>query len=136
MHHVRDGVGGGDNLPASQPVWRYEKKDIFMAPTNRLLVRILVGKVKNHDQLETVFESTPLRAHIDGWNCVEWLKEALESAGREGKALGTAITSWQSVRDTAMWYIDFKHKAGRFGEHYNTEEAPTWDMLGGSEIIP
>lgn len=107
-----------------------------MVPTNKLLVRILVGKVKNKGRLETLFQSTPIRSNVDGWNCVEWVKEALESAGQDREALGTSITRWQSVRDTAMWYVESKHKAGRFGEHYNAKEAPTWDMLGGSELIP
>ncbi|KND86259.1 hypothetical protein TOPH_09113 [Tolypocladium ophioglossoides CBS 100239] len=135
LSHVKDSLSFAGNPPTPQPVWQYEDREILMAPTARLLVRILVGKVKSKSRLESVFKNTPVRPETHGWNCVEWVKEALESAGQDDRALGTAVTDWQSVRDTAMWYVDCKHEAGRFGEHYDPNRAPTWDIIDGKELM-
>ncbi|KAM4067218.1 hypothetical protein HRG_001201 [Hirsutella rhossiliensis] len=107
-----------------------------MKPTPRLLVRIVVGKIENRQRLEAILRDTPIRAETEGWNCVEWIKEVLEGVGRDDRALGTAVTEWQYVRDWAMWYIDEKHQAGRFDMYYDPEKAPTWDLLESKELIP
>lgn len=51
-------------------------------------LRVVVGKVKNLDQLKSILASIPLRLEISEWNCVEWVKEALQTVEQDGKALG------------------------------------------------
>lgn len=82
--------------------WIYEKKDVSLAPTSIQLVRILIWKVEDKYRLELVLRRVLIRAGTLGWNCVEWVQEALQELERDGKALGTSVTVWQSVRDTAM----------------------------------
>jgi hypothetical protein len=122
----------------AQSVWKYEEVDIPMAPTSMLLVRIMVGKVKNMGRLQSIFERTPVRPEVEGWNCVGWVKEALLAAMKDGKALGScAGESWESIRDVAMWYVEQKKAAHRFDGtvSFDSSKAATWDMLEGVELI-
>lgn len=126
------------NPPVVQSVWRYEERDTAMAPTSMLLVRVLIAKVKSLSRLRSVFKRTPLRPELQNWNCVEWIREALEAAVADGKAVGTCASGWESVRDTAMWYVEAKKAAHRFDGTvlYDPNKAATWDMLEGVELAP
>jgi hypothetical protein len=82
-----------------------------------LLVRIMIGKIKDIVRLRSILRNTPIRAgqtDYNHWNCVEWLKEALRLIQGDGKTLGTSVTNWTSVRDTAMWYVYKMKKEHRF----------------------
>lgn len=125
------------NGTCPQSGWQYKYRQIAMAPTRRPLVRLMVGKIKNRGRLEAVLRNTPIRPETSGWNCVEWVKEALENAGRDGEALGTAATAdWQSVRDGILRYMDSKHASGRFDRNYDATRAPTWDLVESKELVP
>jgi hypothetical protein len=101
-----------------------------------LLVRIVVGKVEDMKRLRSLLERTPLRPEVTGWNCVSWVQEALMSAIHDGKALGTSAKDWETVRDTAMWYVEKKKAAHRFDGtvHFDPDKVATWDMLDGVEL--
>jgi hypothetical protein len=43
-----------------------------------------------------------------GWNCVFWVKEALEMLKADPKALGTSVVEWEKVRSEAMGYCQRK----------------------------
>ncbi|KJZ71011.1 hypothetical protein HIM_09590 [Hirsutella minnesotensis 3608] len=118
--------------------WAYEEREIGMEPTSMLLVRIMIAKVKSVRRLRSLFEGVPVRPDVVGWNCVGWIKEALEAALSDGKALGTSASDWESVRDTAMWYVETKKAAHRFDGkgHYDSKVAATWDMMQGVELTP
>ncbi|KAK8862823.1 hypothetical protein PGQ11_009058 [Apiospora arundinis] len=77
--------------PKAQSVWKYEVLEVPMAPTSMQLIRILVGKVKNMSRLRAILDATPVRPEVRGWNCVEWVREALSAAIRDGQALGTSV---------------------------------------------
>lgn len=125
----------------SQPVWEYEERKTSLEPTAMLLVRILIAKVENAKRLRSILQQTPIRAGqvgYENWNCVEWLREALDRLVRDEKTLGTATTDWTFVRDTAMWYIEKKKSEHRFDGQvqYDLSKAATWDALVGQESIP
>lgn len=103
-----------------------------------LLVRILVGKVKSMSRLREIFEHTPVRSDVKGWNCVAWVREAMSAALQDGKALGTSAGDWESVRNAAMGYIEQKKAAHRFDGvvDYDQTKAATWDMLESAELVP
>lgn len=103
-----------------------------------LLVRVVVGKIKNLDHTKEIFRNIPLRPDVPGWNCVEWVKEAFETALADGGALGTAAPNWTAVRDTAMDYVAKKKAAHRFDGQgkYDQAKAATWDLLEGKELQP
>lgn len=50
--------------------------------------------------------------------------------------LGNAVTDWETMRDTAVWYVDQKCSVGRFDAYYDPTQAPTWDMMKNREIAP
>ncbi|KAK5988027.1 hypothetical protein PT974_12163 [Cladobotryum mycophilum] len=54
--HAKESLGFVGNPPVAQSVWQYEERQISMAPTSMLLVRVLVAKVKNMSQLRSIFE--------------------------------------------------------------------------------
>lgn len=103
-----------------------------------ILARILVGKVANTERLNSVLKSTGIKATQPGWNCVVWVKEALQGLEEDGKALGTSKTNWTSVRDAAMRYVEQKNAQGRFNGKgkFDRSKVATWDMLEGKEAIP
>lgn len=103
-----------------------------------LLVRIVVGKIKNMNRLRSILDNTPVRTELKVWNCVEWVREALLAAIRDGQALGTCASDWKSVRDTAMGFVERKKASHQFdgSQSYDPTKATTWDMLAKVELIP
>lgn len=77
-------MGGGSE-------WRFEERESPLAPTSMLLVRVMVGKVADGNQLVESLRNTPIRQDQPGWNCVAWVKEALEMLKADTKALGTSV---------------------------------------------
>ncbi|KAI9700031.1 MAG: hypothetical protein M1836_002565 [Candelina mexicana] len=128
---VRPKQGGGLE-------WYFEERDCPLAPTNMLLVRVMIAKVEDHGQLSSVLRSTPIRQGEQGWNCVLWIKEALEELQANGKALGTRVTEWAKVREGVMTYIQRKKDQHRFDGrgHFDTSKVPTYDLIEQKETVP
>lgn len=129
----------------AQSVWTYEEKDIVMAPTSMILVRILIGKVKKRKRLEAVLQAIPIRAeHQPGWNCVYWMKEALpalyrfQEAGEGIFKTSANVLEWETICDTAVWYVaqkEMEHRFDGLAEEgaFDYSKVPTWDMLQSRE---
>jgi hypothetical protein len=102
-----------------------------------LLVRITVGKVEDGNRLVKILRDTPIRQGQLGWNCVAWVKEALETLEVDPKALGTRVTEWEKVRSGAMDYCQRKKDQHRFdGQgNFDMEVAPTYDLIEQKETI-
>ncbi|KAI0144357.1 hypothetical protein GGR57DRAFT_333268 [Xylariaceae sp. FL1272] len=124
--------------PEAHSVWNFEERPIAMRPTAMLLVRVVVAKVVDKNRLVTILRGIPIRSDVAGWNCVGWVREALEVLVKDGRALGTSAKSWETVRDVAMSYVARKKAEHRFDGKgvYNTKLASTWDMLEDKELIP
>ena len=123
---------------AGRSEWVFEEKEVTLLATSMLLVRIMIGKVEKKDRLESTLHKVPIRQGQMGWNCVGWVKEALEALNADGKALGTSVTEWQAVRDGAMWYIQRKKAEHRFDGkgNFNMKYVATYDLLDGKETVP
>lgn len=136
--HAKETLSFVGSPPTAQSIWQYEELDIPLVPTSMLLVRVVVAKVKDLGLLRSIFERVPLRPETDGWNCVGWEEEAFDAAIQDSKALGTSAPDWQTVRDTAMWYVEHKKAAHRFDGTvpYDPSKVATWDMLQGVEVVP
>nr|POE56791.1 hypothetical protein CFP56_33763 [Quercus suber] len=134
-YHAKEGVAIIDG--ESRSVWTFERRSASMAPTAMILVRVMIGKVADNLRLESVLESTPVRQGHPTWNCVGWVKEAIEVLERDRRVLGTAVTSWEPIRDTAMRYVEKKKAQHRFdGQgNFDSSKVPTWDMLEDRESI-
>ncbi|KAM7197043.1 hypothetical protein V8F20_006796 [Naviculisporaceae sp. PSN 640] len=117
--------------------WAYEHRDITMNATNMILVRIVVGKITNMNRLLEIVGNVPIRGNVPGWNCVEWVREALQLLGQDDTALGTKVTDWQTVRDAAMEYAVKKAAEHRFDgtvSTFDTSKVPTYCLLTRKEI--
>ncbi|VBB78305.1 Putative protein of unknown function [Podospora comata] len=133
----------GKRYHAKEPrpgVWEYSEQNTGTASTLMILVRIRIAKVKNMVRLEQVLRSVPIRVGQPGWNCVEWVREALSALAGDGKALGTSRIDWQTVRVTAMRYVRQKAAEHRFDGRarpgqFNPRVVPTFDLLAGREVI-
>ena len=69
------------------------------------------------------------------------VKDALEALSRDGKTLGTSKVGWETVRSTAMWYIQRKENEHRFDGRapqgkFNYTVAATYCLLTNKETIP
>lgn len=103
-----------------------------------LLVRVMIGKVEKKDRLENVMRSVPVVQGDVAWNCVVWIREALKRLQEDGKAMGTAMLEWQTVRNATMEYAQRKRSQHRFdGQgNFDMQKAATFDLLAGVEIVP
>ncbi|KAK0303821.1 hypothetical protein LTR54_006375 [Friedmanniomyces endolithicus] len=119
-------------------VWQFEEQATSYAAAAMMLTRVSVGKVANIKRLDSVLRSTPIRAEQPGWNCVAWVQEALEGLKEDGKALGTSVTDWVLIRDTAMHYVASKITQCRFDSSVSFDRSvvATWDLLAGVETVP
>ncbi|GAQ09302.1 hypothetical protein ALT_6623 [Aspergillus lentulus] len=80
----RPKAGGGTE-------WFFEESECSPAPSSMLLVRIMIGKVVDANLLVGILQNTPNRQGHPGWNCVFWVKEALEKLKVNPSALGTSV---------------------------------------------
>lgn len=120
--------------------WFFEECKCDLLPTIKMLVRILVAKVENIQRLEQILRTTPIRHEEAGWNCVFWVREALEKLKADKEALGTSVVEWATVRDTAMKYCQDKidqHRFDSFGGFggFDEEKIPTYDLIEEVETI-
>jgi hypothetical protein len=117
--------------------WVFDEQDIPLKPTGMILVRIMIGKVEDKARLVSVLRNTPIRQGLPGWNCVSWVKEVLEGLKTDGKAMGTSVLEWESVRDEAMRYCQRKKDQHRFDGlgSYDLSKVPTYDLIERKETI-
>ena len=117
--------------------WLFEERGTPLAPTNMLLVRVIIGKVENNERLVSVLRTTPIRQGDPGWNCVVWVKGALKRLKADGKALGSCVIDWDRVRNGAMTYCQRKKDEHRFdGERtFYMCKAATYILILGKETV-
>lgn len=117
--------------------WIFEERDIPLYPTDMLLVRILIAKVTDLDQVRACLRGVPLVQDDDSWNCVVWVKHALEHLAGNLKALGTSKLDWQTVRGTAMGYCQQKRDEHCFDGlgGFVVIRVPTYDLLQRKQTI-
>ena len=103
-----------------------------------LLVRIMIGKIVDKECLLSILRNTPIRQGQPGWNCVAWVKEALETLKADNKALGTSVLDWNKVRDVSMGYCQRKKDEHRFdGQgNFDMKKPATYDLLTQKQTIP
>jgi hypothetical protein len=123
--------------PPLEDTWIFEEIECSMAPTHRLLVRMVVAKAKDRDRVLQIFRAVPIIQNNPNWNCVGWVKNALEAV-QGSEAVGTSQLDWETVRDGILEYCEQKKESHRFdgkGDFDMTRTA-TYDLLEGRETIP
>lgn len=118
------------------PEWEFEERGCSLANTNMSLVRVIIGKIEDKDRMLGILRRIPIRKDEAGWNCVSWVKEAIEALQADGKALGTSILDWKKVSSEAMAYCQRKKDQHRFDGQgqFNMQKVATYDLLEGKEI--
>lgn len=126
-----------DDATEAKSVWVFDEREIGMEPTGSQLARILVAKIEDRDKLESILRGVPLHPETQGWNCVAWVREALELAA-DGGVLGTSMVAWDTVRDSSMKYVADKRAARRYETDggFDQSKVATWDLLQGCEVTP
>jgi hypothetical protein len=124
-------------MEAPQLLWRYEEERLDRGAANILLTRVAIGKVLDIDRLQSILASVPVRPETPNWNCVAWVKEAVETVFKDPTAVSTSIKSWGEVKATAIWYIQKKTLDHRFDGQggFCGGKAATWDMLESKEVV-
>lgn len=138
MFHAMEKIALVDGR--AQSSWEFQERTTSKEATRMILVRIRVGKVASMERLSSVLRSTKIKATEPGWNCVAWVREALEGLKDDGKALGTSKIDWVSIRDTAMRYVEQEKSQHRFdgtasSEDFSRTKVATWDCLEGKEVV-
>lgn len=132
--HIRDRITKVNNQAVIK--WEYDGAATKMSATTKLLIRVVIGKVKDQPRLEAILKSVPMQPNKKDWNCVEWVKEAHTKLIADGKTLGTCIKDWDQIRDQAMAYVTDKKAKGRWtaGSDFDPFKAPTLNLLNGAEL--
>jgi hypothetical protein len=115
----------------------YDRRDVPTGATYMSLVRVMIGKVEKKDVLADTIKGVQIRNEDPEWNCVIWVKEALEALLLAG-ALGTNNAAWAKVRETVMWYMEKKKEEHRYDGQggFDMDKPATFDMLKDKETIP
>lgn len=101
-----------------------------------MLVRVLIAKVRNPARLEEVLARVPVGPDDDqDFNCVAWVKTALESLG---DVLAPELRDGSTVRIAAIDYARKKKDEHRWDGKgdYDQSKAATFSLLDGRELIP
>jgi hypothetical protein len=131
-YHVQDHI-----TSSGKKQWAFQERSVSLSATNMLLIRVMVGKVNRLDRLLSALHSVPVR-QVHGWNCVIWLQEALRAIEADKKALGTCVTEWSLVKNTAMRFCQQKKREHRFKleSKFDRTKPPTLDLVRNKVIIP
>lgn len=123
--------------PGRGSTWSYEEIDISLDATKMILVRILIAKVEDKTRLAQILRDTPIRDPSTGWNCVEWVREALKSLAEDSRALGTQVTEWETVRNQTLAYCQRKKDTHRFDgkAKFDMSKVPTYDLITEQETV-
>lgn len=117
--------------------WHYDEDESSLVRPHNLLIRIMIAKVEDPDRLLNILRGVPIRAGDEGWNCVGWVKEALDVVCSDGQTVGRCVRDWGRVRDCTMEYCREKIDEGRFDGSggFDISIVPTYDLILKKEIL-
>lgn len=117
--------------------WDYEEVGCNMHGNGRELVRFAIAKVKSCERLLDILREVSIVQGDPDWNCVFWVRDALDAVWKDSRAAGVPTVGWETYRGAAMRYCQRKIDNHRFdGEgEFNMSDVPTYDVLQDKEII-
>lgn len=120
--------------------WFFDDSECTFLPADMILVRVRIGKVANKESLLATIRGTPVKQGTAGWNCIAWVKEALERVQSDGRALSKHLADWETIRTEAMQYVEKKKAQHRFDGKahvgaFDKDVVPTWDMMKKKETM-
>ncbi|PIB02342.1 hypothetical protein CB0940_00854 [Cercospora beticola] len=122
--------------------YHFEERKVWLTAVDMIVVRLLLGKVLDKERLMDVLRGTRVKKHSDagGWNSVSWTKDVLDRLTREDGILGASVIEWETVRHSALWYIEEKTAQHRFDGKaigtFDKTKVPTWDLVNDIELEP
>ncbi|KAF2211560.1 hypothetical protein CERZMDRAFT_112626 [Cercospora zeae-maydis SCOH1-5] len=122
--------------------YQFEERKVWLTAVDMIVVRILLGKVHDKEKLLDVLRGTRVKKHGDagGWNDVSWTKDVLDRLANEDDVLGASVTDWETVRHSALWYIEEKRAQHRFDGKaigtFDKTKVPTWNLVHDIELEP
>ncbi|KAM3419086.1 hypothetical protein BST61_g5037 [Cercospora zeina] len=122
--------------------YQFEERKLWLTAVDSFVVRIVLGKVMDEERLLDVLRGTRVKKHSDagGWNDVSWTKHVLDRLAREDGILGASVTDWETVRHSALWYIEEKRAQHRFDGKavgtFDKTKVPTWNLVHDIELEP
>lgn len=133
--HARNGITDG------QVCWAFEQQECRILASIRLLARIRIAKVKDMDRLGTILHDVPVTPEVQGWNCVHWIRDALQRLAEDDGVLGgKSVLQWEIVRDHSMRFVQQVVESQRLGSMQPGDIDPsakaTLDLLDGGEFMP
>jgi uncharacterized protein DUF6914 len=118
-------------------IWVYESLEIPLIQTSMLLGRIMIAKVTNSAQLHSTLAAVPIVQDDPSWTCRIWVKDAISALEADRKSLGTRITDWTTIEQTANNYIKQKRQQRRYdgSGSWVQGSVPTFDLLENQETV-
>ncbi|KAI9831404.1 MAG: hypothetical protein M1826_003577 [Phylliscum demangeonii] len=137
-HHCINPIRLGEG---STPVviWTYDTKAIAPHTDDRILARVLLGKIQQPSRLQSILSAVPVRQDDATFNCAEWIRLALEDLERAG-VLHTrrGPLDWELVKKAASDYVGRKKQEGRYDVEWKGDrsQVATYDLMLDKEIVP
>lgn len=99
--HARDYFTG-----PSQTHWIYEEIHVSARVTPKLLSKTYIGDVVDNERLYEVLRDTPIRQQEWGWNCVDWVSEAVGLVWDAELLEGGRLDGLESLKGEALRAAD------------------------------
>jgi len=123
--HIRDYHSG----PA-ETAWIYEEINVDASGTPKLLAQILIGDIIDTESLLELIRDLPFVRETEGWNCVGWLKSAVDAIelAKYGEVVSknSGQHSWLQLRNLALSAADAE--ALRRAPKVETTESYVWEL--------
>jgi hypothetical protein len=97
--HARNYLSGPESV-----TWFFEEIRVQAKGTSKLLATIPLGEIVDMDHLLEILRDTPIHQGEVNWNCVSWIRKALDDLSHDSTAitLGALARDWPTLRDSAM----------------------------------
>ncbi|KAL3482295.1 hypothetical protein BJX99DRAFT_252554 [Aspergillus californicus] len=134
-YHVKQ---QSDETTINRMRWIYQPIEIPLVQTNMLLGRILIAKVTDGVQLRSTLAAVPIVQDNSAWTCRIWVRDVVTALEADGKSLGTRVTNWPTIEQTANIYIGQKRQQRRYDGtgSWKPNKVPTFDLLANKETTP
>ncbi|KOS21900.1 hypothetical protein ESCO_001639 [Escovopsis weberi] len=133
VHHVKERLVQRLDSLVLDPEWYYAHSH---EDEGRILVRILIGKVRDLDRLQDALGRVR-PSNVQHYCSVDWVQHAVAAVMNDRKTLSSCVADWRLIRDTAMQYVAAKRDARRldFRGMLSTGRPATWDLLKNTELV-
>lgn len=119
--------------------WGYSTTWSYAFDPEKLLVRVMVGRVLNLDRLESVLESVPLceKAKKPSYYNKQWVKDALAALDEDMFAMGRRKLDWTTLKIHSAGYVGFKLSWDRWRtrQEFWGPCTPVYDLITGCEEV-